>query len=219
MFRPRAIYQSTVGKKLIMAVTGLILVGFIIVHVAGNLSIFLGAKAINGYAALLKGQMELLWLARAVLLVAAVLHIWAAWSLTQVAHAARPVDYAKKVPQRATLASLTMRWGGLLLLIFIVLHILHLTTGTIRLAPFDEPDVYRNVVGGFSVWWVSLIYIVMMVVLGLHLYHGSWASFRTLGFTQPSTSPFHRRVALAFALLVWAGFTIIPVAVLAGILR
>jgi succinate dehydrogenase / fumarate reductase cytochrome b subunit len=219
MIRPRAIYQSTVGKKVIMAVTGLILVAFLFGHVLGNLLAFSGPEALNGYAALLRREMGLLWIARLVLLAAVLLHIWSAYALTRVAYAARPAGYAKKVPQRATIASRTMRVGGLVILAFVIFHILHFTTGTIQPVPFAEHDVYSNVVRGLAVPWVAAIYIVAMLAIGLHLFHGTWASFRTLGVTRPSQSPFHRRAALAFAVLVWGGFTLIPVAVLAGVLR
>lgn len=219
MFRPRAIYETTVGKKVIMAVTGLVLVIFLIGHVLGNLLVFAGADALNGYSALLKRDMGLLWIARSVLIVAVLLHIWSAWALTRAGHAARPVAYAKKVPQQATLASRTMRWGGVLILAFVIFHLLHFTTGTIRPVPFHEHDVFSNVVHGFQVPWVATVYIVAMIVIGFHLFHGVWAAFRTLGFTRPSQSPFRRRAALVFAVLIWAGFTAIPVAILAGAVR
>jgi succinate dehydrogenase / fumarate reductase cytochrome b subunit len=112
-----------------------------------------------------------------------------------------------------------MRVGGVLLLIFIPLHILHFTTGTIQPAgSFSDTDVFANVVSSFQIWWVTLAYVVVMVALGLHLYHGAWSSVRSLGLSQPSRDPLHRTVALAVAAIVWAGFTAIPIAVYAGII-
>jgi succinate dehydrogenase / fumarate reductase cytochrome b subunit len=113
-----------------------------------------------------------------------------------------------------------MRWGGALLLLFIVVHILHFTTGTIRPAgTFSEGDVYTNVVASFRVWWVSLFYVLMMLALGLHLYHGAWSSVRSIGVSPPSPEPLHRRVSLVIAVLVWAAFTSIPIAVFSGMVR
>ncbi|MGE5231641.1 MAG: succinate dehydrogenase cytochrome b subunit, partial [Deltaproteobacteria bacterium] len=140
----RAFWDSSVGKKAVMAVTGLIGVAFVIGHMVGNLQVFQGAARLNAYGALLHGPLnELLWAVRVVLIAAVVLHVTAAWQLTQRDRAARPVDYRRRKPQVSTLASRTMRWGGVLLLAFIVLHILHFTTGTIRPAgAFTPGDVY-----------------------------------------------------------------------------
>ncbi len=218
MLRPRALYQSTVGKKVIMAATGLVLVGFVILHVAGNLLVFQGAEAMNAYAAFIKRDAAILWTVRAVLLAAVVLHIWSALGLTQAAYAARPVAYARKQSQAATLMSRTMRVGGVVLLLFIVFHLLHFTTGTIRPAGFSEKNVYENVVHSFAIPWVAAVYIVGMIALGMHLAHGTWAAFRTLGFARPGAMPARRRAAIAFGVIIWAGFTLIPVAVLAGLL-
>jgi succinate dehydrogenase / fumarate reductase cytochrome b subunit len=113
-----------------------------------------------------------------------------------------------------------MRWGGALLLVFIVLHILHFTTGTIRPADsFSHEDVYANVVMSFRIWWVSLFYVISMVALGLHLYHGAWSSVRSIGVSPSSPDPLHRRVSLVIAIFVWAALTSIPIAVLAGLVR
>src|SRR4051812_31936272 len=162
-----------------MAVTGLIGIGFVIVHMAGNLQVFVGPEKINSYGALLHGPLaELTWLLRITLIVAVVLHVTMAVQLTRIAQAARPVGYMKREPQVSTLASRTMRWGGVLLVVFIVLHILHFTTRRIDPAGFasrtdasGHPDVYGNIVGSFRIWWVSLFYIVSMIALGLHLFH------------------------------------------------
>jgi len=222
-----AFYRSTVGKKVIMAVTGLIGIGFVIVHMIGNLQVFVGPKRIDAYGGLLHGPLaELTWALRGVLIVAVVLHVLMAWQLTARASSARPVDYMKREPQVSTIASRMMRWGGVLLLVFIVVHLLHFTTQTIDPAGWrgredsdGYRDIYGNLVASFRIWWVSLFYVVSMIALGLHLYHGSWSSIRTLGYAKPSGHPLKRKVALLVALVVWAGFTLLPVAVLAGVLK
>jgi succinate dehydrogenase (or fumarate reductase) cytochrome b subunit, b558 family len=220
-------YRSTIGKKIIMAVTGLIGLGFLIVHIAGNLQVFAGAAKINGYGALLHGPLdELTWLVRIVLIVAVILHVLMAYQLTQRSAAARPTGYQRRTPQVSTLASRTMKWGGVLLLVFIVFHILHFTTQTIDPGGVrgltdsqGHRDVYGNIVASFRIWWVSAFYIVSMIALGMHLYHGAWSSVRTLGYAKASAHPLHRRIALTIAVIVWLGFTLVPVGVIAGILR
>ena len=222
------LYRSTIGKKAIMAVTGLMLVVFVIGHMAGNLQVFIGPAKMNGYAAFLKSTGELLWVARLGLLAAVLLHILMALQLTRIKSAARPVDYAKRQPQVSTIASRTMRWGGVLLLVFIVFHILHFTTGNVfpvastpdALYPeFSHTDVYGNVISAFRTPWVVAFYVVVMLFLMLHLFHGAWSSVRTLGLTKASRHPLQRRVATVIALVVWLGFTAVPVAVFLGVIR
>jgi succinate dehydrogenase / fumarate reductase cytochrome b subunit len=214
----RAFWDSSVGKKAVMAVTGLIGIAFVIGHMVGNLQVFQGAARLNAYGALLHGPLnELLWAVRVVLIAAVVLHVTAAWQLTQRDRAARPVDYRRRKPQVSTLASRTMRWGGVLLLAFIVLHILHFTTGTIRPAgAFTPGDVYANVTGSFRIWWVTLFYVAAMAALGLHLYHGAWSSVRTLGAERPAKNLRFRPVAVLVAVVVAAGFALVPLAVWLG---
>jgi len=222
------LYKSTIGKKIIMAITGLVLVLFVIGHMAGNLQMFIGPAKMNGYAALLKSTGELLWLVRFGLLAALILHVTMAYQLTRVKQAARPVDYVRRDPQVSTLASRTMRWGGVLLLVFIIFHILHFTTGTVfpvasrpdaMYPAFSEHDVYGNVISAFRNPWVTLFYVVAMLFLMLHLFHGAWSSVRTLGAVKPSANPLERRVSTVIALVVWLGFTAIPVAVFFGVIR
>ncbi|HEX9483902.1 MAG TPA: succinate dehydrogenase cytochrome b subunit [Gemmatimonadaceae bacterium] len=222
------LYRSTIGKKVIMAVTGLVLVAFVIVHMAGNLQVFLGPAKMNGYSAFLKSTGELLWLVRLGLLTALVLHVLMAWQLTRVAAAARPHAYVRRDARASTVASRTMRWGGVLLLAFIVFHLLHFTTGTLfpvasrpdAVYPaFSEHDVYGNVVSAFHNPWVVAVYVVAMLFLLLHLFHGAWSSVRTLGLSKPSPQPSHRRIATVVAIVVWLGFTAVPVAVLLGVVR
>jgi succinate dehydrogenase / fumarate reductase cytochrome b subunit len=189
--------------------------------------VFVGAAKINAYGGLLHGPLaEVTWALRVVLIIAVVLHVTMAVQLTRRSFAARPIDYQMHEPQVSTIASRTLRWGGLLLLVFIVVHILHFTTQAIdpggwagREDAAGHRDIYGNIVASFRIWWVAAFYIIAMIALGLHLYHGAWSSMRTLGFAKPSAHPLKRRLALAVALVVWAGFTLVPLAVVAGILR
>ncbi len=222
------LYRSTIGKKVIMAVTGLALVVFVIGHMAGNLQEFIGPAKMNGYAAFLKSTGELLWIVRLGLLAAVLLHILMAYQLTRMKQRARPIGYTRRDPQVSTLASRTMRWGGVVLLVFVVLHILHFTTGTVfpwaskpdAMYPmFSEHDVYGNVISAFRNLWVTLFYVIAMLFLMLHLFHGAWSSVRTLGLTKPSPNPLHRRISTAIAVVVWLGFTAVPVAVFFGVIR
>jgi len=216
----RQFYGSMVGKKAVMGVTGLIGIGFVILHSLGNLLVFRGPDAINSYSHFLKSTGELLWGLRILLIIAVVLHVIAAAQLTRQSRAARPVGYVKWEPQAATIGSRTMRWGGVLLLAFIVVHILHFTTGTIRPAgAFSRQDVYANVVTSFRVWWVALFYVVSMIALGLHLFHGAWSSVRSIGVSRVSAVPLRHRVSMALAILIWAAFTAVPVAVFSGLVR
>jgi len=204
----------------VMGVTGLIGIGYVIAHLAGNLLVFSGAEAINRYSHFLKSTGELLWLLRAVLIAAVILHVIAAVQLTLQNRAARPVDYVNREPQVSTFASRTMGWSGAVLLLFIVVHILHFTTGALKPAGvFSTADVYANIVASFRIWWVALFYVVSMILLGFHLFHGAWSSVRSLGVRQPSGNPLQRKVALAVAIFVWLGFTVVPVAVFAGLVR
>jgi len=222
------LYRSTIGKKIIMAITGLVLVGFVIAHMLGNLQIFLGPAKLNAYGAFLKGTPELLWLERIVVFFAIVFHALMAWQLTQIKRAARPVGYERRDPQVSTLASRTMRWGGVLLLVFIVFHILHFTTGTVfpiasrpdaQYPGFSETDVYGNVVSAFRNPWVVVFYVVSMLFLLLHIFHGAWSSVRTLGVSKPSRDPLHRRISTLIAVVVWLGFVSLPLGVFFGVIR
>jgi len=140
--------------------------------------------------------------------------------------AARPIAYQHREPQVATLASRTMKWGGVLILVFIVVHLLHFTTETIdpghsrgMVDIHGDRDVYGNIVASFRILWVAAFYIITMVALGLHLYHGAWSSIRTLGYAKTAVNPLRRHLALAVALVVWLGFTLVPLGVIAGIIR
>jgi succinate dehydrogenase / fumarate reductase cytochrome b subunit len=212
-------YRAAIGKKVVMGVTGLIGIGFVLGHMAGNLLAFRGPDAINDYAHFLQSTGELLWILRAVLIAAVILHVIAAVQLTLQNRAARPTGYVKREPQVSTWGVRTMRLGGAVLLVFIILHILHFTTGSWRPSgTFSETDVYSNIVLSFRIWWVTLFYVVAMIALGLHLYHGAWSSVRSLGLSQPSADPLHRTVAMGVAIILWLGFTAVPVAVFVGLI-
>ena len=211
-------FGSSVGKKMVMAVTGVILFGFVLGHMIGNLQVYLGPEALNAYAALLKSTGGMLWVVRLGLLLAAGLHIWAATSLTLTSWAARPQGYRVVDSRGSTYASRTMRWGGPILGLFIVYHLLHLTVGSAH-PSFDHLDVYGNVVRAFRVWWVSAAYIVAMLALGLHLYHGVWSMFQTVGLNHPRYNPLIRTLATIFAIVVVVGNVSIPAAVLTGLVH
>jgi succinate dehydrogenase / fumarate reductase cytochrome b subunit len=213
------LWNSSVGKKVIMAVTGLIMVAYLITHVLANLLVFQGPANINAYSAFLHGTGGALWAARAVLLAALILHIVAAVQLANRRFEARPVGYAGgREPQVSTWASRTIRWGGVLILLFLIYHILHFTIGTAH-PDFAESNPYHNVATGFRDLTVVILYVVAMAAVGLHLYHGVWSSGRSLGVSPPSPNPLRRTVALVLALLIWLGFTIIPIAAYFGVVR
>jgi succinate dehydrogenase / fumarate reductase cytochrome b subunit len=217
--RLRLLWDSSVGKKVVMAVTGLIMVAYLITHVLANLLVFQGPSRINAYSAFLHGTGGALWAARLVLLAALILHVVAAVQLAGRRFDARPVGYAAgQEPQVSTWASRTLRWGGGLILVFLVYHILHFTVGTAH-PDFIEGDPYHNVATGFRNLGVVILYLVVMAAVGLHLYHGVWSSGRSLGMSPPSPKPFRRTVAAMLALLIWLGFTIITLAVYAGVVR
>jgi succinate dehydrogenase / fumarate reductase cytochrome b subunit len=221
-FRVRLPYvTSTIGRKAVMAVSGLILFGFILVHLVGNLTLYIGPEAINGYGAFLRTLLHgsALWIARAVLLTSAVLHVWSATSLTLDSWAARPKGYKRWEARDSTYASRTMRWGGVIVGAFIVFHLLHFTLGTVH-PDFKAGDVYHNMVAGFQVWPVSAFYLVAMVLLALHLDHGVWSMCQTLGLTShPRYKSWARGAALLFAIVVGVGNCSFPIAVLAGWVR
>jgi len=213
-------WQTTVGKKVVMAVTGVILFGFVVGHLLGNLQIYQGPEKLNHYAQALRNLAPLLWGTRIVLLISVILHIWSSFQLWQGHREARPVGYVKKVNVNSTYASRVMYWSGPIVLAFIIYHLLHLTFGTVQPgAPFNPHDVYNNVVTGFQVWYVSLFYIVAMILLCYHLYHGLWSLFQTLGFSHPVYTPWIQTLAKATAILIAVGNISIPVAVMAGFIK
>jgi succinate dehydrogenase / fumarate reductase cytochrome b subunit len=213
-------FASTVGKKVVMAATGIVLFGFVLGHMLGNLQVYLGPQALNAYGAFLRefGHGGGLWAARAVLLLCVGLHVWAATSLTLTSWRARPQGYRAQQALAATYASRTMRWSGPLLALFIGYHLAHFTLGNAH-PSFEEGDVFHNVVAGFSSAPVSTLYIAAMLALGLHLYHGVFSMLQTLGLNHPQYNRYRRVFAGLFAALVVLGNISIPVAVLSGLVR
>jgi succinate dehydrogenase / fumarate reductase cytochrome b subunit len=219
---PPSLLRSSLGLKIVMAVTGLILFGFVVAHMIGNLQVYLGPEAMDEYAVFLRSLLHGtgLWIARAVLLVAAGLHIWSAWRLTMINRAARPVGYREVERRESTYASRTMRWSGVIVLLFIAYHLLHFTFG----APFVHPHfvpgaVYHNFVTGFRSPLVSGFYVLAMLALGLHLYHGAWSFMQTLGLSHPRYNNLRHGLATLLTVVVVAGNISFPVAVLTGLLR
>ncbi|MCZ6726512.1 MAG: succinate dehydrogenase cytochrome b subunit [Acidobacteria bacterium] len=213
------------GKKVLMAVTGLMLFGFVLGHMIGNLKLYLGPESINHYAEWLRDVGSpllphggLLWIARVGILAAVGVHILAAWQLTMINRRARPIDYAGRRVVRATYASRTMRWGGVLILLFVIYHLAHFTWGFTWAHPdFVAGDVYHNVVAGFRVWPISAFYIVAQAALALHLYHGLWSLFQSLGWSQANLNPWRRTFAKVFATLIFIGNVSFPISVLVGL--
>ena len=222
------LWRTSIGKKAVMAVTGFILVGFVVLHMLGNLKLYQGEEKFNTYATFLRelgapmlGNNQFLWVARLVLLTATVLHIVSAVQLSQMSYAARPRRYRRREPIQSTYASRTMRWGGVIITLFVIYHILHFTFGAVGFAPgqFRPMSVYRNVVIGFSVWYVSAFYIAAIIALGLHIYHGVWSMFQTLGLNSLRTNRAYRGLAAVSALAVVVGNVSFPIAVLTGLIR
>jgi len=221
MNRTDAFACSTIGRKVVMAVTGLVLFGFVFAHMLGNLQMFLpDHEAINHYGKFLREMLHGggIWVARAVLLGSVSLHIWAAWSLTRTSWKARPVSYKVVTPDASTYASRTMRWSGPIVFLFIVYHLLHFTVGSVHPA-FEEGQVYRNVIVGFSVWPVAVAYVIAILALGLHLRHGAWSMLQTLGASHPQWDRLRNLAATVFTVIIVLGFISVPLAVLAGVLK
>jgi succinate dehydrogenase / fumarate reductase, cytochrome b subunit len=220
-------YRSAIGKKAVMAVTGLILFGFVFVHMVGNLKLYLGPEHMNEYAESLRTMFMpivpregALWIARIVLLVAVVLHIHSAYAVTMMSRDARPVPYGNRDYVKGTYAARTMRWGGVIILLFIIYHLLHFTFGWKPVhGDFVPGDAYHNVVAGFRVWWVSAFYIIANLALGLHLYHGVWAMFSSVGVTHARFDNWRRTFATVFAAIITLGNLSFPLTVLAGLVR
>lgn len=224
-----SLYRTSVGKKVVMAVSGAIFVLFVIAHMLGNMKVYLGPEAYNHYA---EGLRELgdpflgrewgLWIFRVGLVGALLVHVVSAWQTSRMSWAARGSAlgsrYRKRVALESHYASRTMRWGGVVLLLFITYHILHFTTGTLH-PDFVIGDAYHNFVAGFQVVPVSIVYVLAMVALGLHLYHGTWSAFHTLGWSGSAGDRLKRSIALAVALFVVLGNVSFPVAVLTGVVR
>ena len=226
--RVMALWHTVIGKKVVMAVTGFVLVGFVIGPMLGNLKIFSGPEEIDAYSRFLRevgtpelSYGQLLWLVRIVLLICVTLHITAAIQLTRLSWAARPIGYSVKRDIETTFAARAMRWGGALLVLFVVFHLLHMTGGVVGFGPgqFKPLAVHQNVVAAFAVWPVALFYIVAMGALCLHLGHGIWSMLQTLGWNTARNEATLKRVSQVIAIVVFVGFTSVPVAVMMRWLR
>ena len=220
-----SLWHSTIGKKYVMAVTGLIWFGYLIVHLWGNLKVYAGPQFLNEYGGFLRtvgdpffGNSQLLWVARIILIPAFVIHMWAAIQLTTRDQSSRPRRYNVRKNLESSFASRTMIWGGLFILLFLIYHLLDFTFGTLN-PNFVEGDIYHNVVASFRVWPVVVFYVLAMLAVGLHLFHGIWSLFQTLGWNNARSTRIIRNIATVSALLLTVGNISIPVAVLSGMVR
>jgi succinate dehydrogenase / fumarate reductase cytochrome b subunit len=219
--QPRpSLYSTSVGKKFAMAISGMVLMAYVLAHMVGNLKLYFGAGSLDRYSEWLRVVGEpalppeaLLWAVRVVLLAAAVAHVHAAFALTRVNRRARPDAYrSKRDYVAADFASRTMRWTGIIVMLFVAFHLLDLTWGPIN-PDFVAGDPYHNVISSFQRVPVALVYIVANLALGLHLYHGAWSLFQSMGWVRP----WRREFAIVFAGLVTLGNVSFPVAVLTGV--
>src|SRR5271170_7464454 len=207
-------WDSSNGKKAVMAVTGVVLFGFVIGHMVGNLQVYEGPDVFNNYARLLRAFPIALWLVRITLLVSVALHITATVQLALRKNKARPLAYSKKESIVSTYASRTMYWSGPIILAFVIYHLLQFTFGVTGVPEYREGDVYHNVVTGFQQPVISICYIIAMVLLCLHLRHGLWSALQTIGISHPRYTPILKHLATAFALLVAVGFISVPFSIL-----
>ena len=208
-------WNTANGKKAVMAVSGAGLAIFVIGHLAGNLQIFLGPDQFNGYARALKSVPELLWPVRIALLIAVAAHIWSSIALALTKSGARPHGYARQKTVAATYASRTMYMSGPIVAAFIVYHLMQFTFG-VGGTSYNENDAYGNVIAGFRVPAVSAFYVLAMALLCTHLRHGLWSVFQTLGFHHPRHTPRLKRAATVVAILIFLGFSSIPIAIVTG---
>jgi succinate dehydrogenase / fumarate reductase cytochrome b subunit len=217
--RAARFWNAVNGKKAVMAISGVALFGFVIVHMLGNLQMFLGREAFNRYAELLRVEPALLWAARMILLVMVILHIWASVKLMALNKLnARPVGYVKKRSVGSSYASRTMYWSGPIIGAFVIYHLMQFTWG-VGGTDYDPKDAYTNVIRGFQVIPIALAYVVAMGLLMLHLYHGAWSMFQTLGVNHPRYTPMLKRFAQAMSIILFLGFSSIPICVMAGLVQ
>lgn len=213
-------WQSTNGKKIVMAITGFLMVLFLIVHLLGNLLIFTGPEKYNTYASILHFDDVALWVAQVILIIIVVLHIVAAVQLGIRNKKARPVGYSRKKAINSSYASRTMYWSGPIVLAFIVFHLLEFTSGTIHPgSQFIPGNDYHNVLAGFQVPWIAAWYIFALILLGIHLSHGIWSMFQSMGWHNPRHSRHWRLVSIIISTLLILGFISIPASVLTGVLK
>lgn len=218
------VYRTSVGKKYAMALSGLVLMAYVLLHMLGNLKLYYGRESMNSYAEFLRlfgspaaPESSVLWIVRLVLLAAFVVHIHAAWALWRTNRRARPEGYeAKRHWIAADFASRTMRWSGVIVGLFVAFHLADMTFLVANPEP-DHADVYQNVVSSFQRVPVSALYILGNLALGLHLYHGAWSLFQSMGWNRPGFNHWRRYAAVAFAVAVTLGNISFPVAVLTGL--
>ena len=208
-----------------MAVTGLLMLLFLLAHMLGMLKIFFGPHDFDSYASWLRAigtpllhGAWFLWIQRVVLLVAVALHVVAAAQLSRRDQRARPIRYQHGQRPKASFATHTMRWGGVIIALFIVWHLLDLSAGVTN-PDFVEGRAYHNVVEDFQVWWINLIYIVAMVMLGLHINHGFWSASQTLGLNSPTRDKAIKAIGSTLAVVISVGFIVVPVGVMTGIVK
>jgi succinate dehydrogenase / fumarate reductase cytochrome b subunit len=211
-------FSSTLGKKWLMAVTGLILFGFVVGHMLGNLQIYLGQEQLDHYAELLQANKPFLWAFRSVLLFCVSVHIWAAVVIWLRNRSARPVKYKMFQPPGLDYAARTMVWSGPIIALFIVYHVLDFTVGTTN-PDFIKGEVYHNVLASFSNPAIALVYMAANLLLAFHLYHGLWSLFQTFGWDHPRFGWIRRALAIFFSALIGAANISIPLAVLTGFVR
>ena len=221
--QPRpSLYSTAVGKKYVMAISGMVLMLYVIAHMVGNLKVYFGAESLDAYSHWLREVGEpalprewLLWGVRIVLLGALFAHLWAAYTLTLINRRARPTAYrSKRDYVAADFASRTMRWTGIIVLLFVVFHLFDLTWGTVN-PDYVGGDPYRNIVASFERVPVALFYVFANLALGVHLYHGAWSMFQSMGWTRP----WRRQFATVFAALIVLGNVSFPLAVLFGVIN
>jgi succinate dehydrogenase / fumarate reductase cytochrome b subunit len=213
--------DTTIGKKMMMAVSGLVLFGFSIVHMLGNMQIFVGREAINSYHVLLYGLPTLLWSARIVLLAALVAHVVSAYQLTVINKRARPLGYARSHHAATSYAARTMVVSGVLLFLYLLHHIAHMTLGYTRGLGYahDHVDVYANLVQSYRMPWMALISVVAALVFGSHVRHGAWSTFQSLGVSYRRYDTALRGAAVGIAAFVTLGYVSVPLAVMFGFVR
>ncbi|MFL6108283.1 MAG: succinate dehydrogenase cytochrome b subunit [Marmoricola sp.] len=218
--------RSTIFLKMLMAVSGIVFIGFTLLHMYGNLKAFSGHDAYDEYAHHLRilGEPMLpesgaLWIIRAVLIASLVIHVYCAVKLWRRARSARTVQYQVKKHTGAIFASRLMRWGGVTLLVFIVWHLLNFTVGKVNVTGGATNDPYNLLVDSFDTWWLTVIYLIAMAMLGAHLHHGVWSATQTLGLTgSERTRKLAKRSAFTIAVVISGGFSLVPIFVLAGVI-
>jgi succinate dehydrogenase / fumarate reductase, cytochrome b subunit len=215
------LFDTSVGKKAALAVSGVVLFGFVIVHMLGNLQVLLGPEAFNGYAESIKSNAALLWGARSVLLIALIVHVVIVLELYGKSIAARPVGYKVKKNIATTYAGLMMKYTGPILLAYIVFHLAHFTFPGTALGDYEHvpEDVYSNFVRAFSIPWVVALYVFANLMLSMHLYHGAFSMLQSIGFNHPRYNQRLKLVARGLAFLVTAGNVFLPLTVLLGLVK